>query len=50
MPPHTETGWEVHAPSLTGVLQWVQQRYGNLPLYISENSAALSRAFGPAKP
>ena len=40
MSTHTETGWEVHAPSLTGVLQWVQQRYGNIPLYITENGAA----------
>ena len=40
MSTHTETGWEVHAPSLTALLQGVQQRYGNLPLYITENGAA----------
>lgn len=37
---HTETGWEVHAPSLTQVLLWVKQEYGDLPLYITENGAA----------
>ena len=37
---HTETGWEVHAPSLTQTLLWVKQQYGNIPLYITENGAA----------
>jgi beta-glucosidase len=37
---HTETGWEVHAPSLSATLQWVQREYGDLPLYITENGAA----------
>jgi beta-glucosidase len=40
--PHTEMGWEweVFAPGLTRILLWVQQRYGKIPLYITENGAA----------
>jgi beta-glucosidase len=37
---YTETGWEVHAPALTRVLLWVKERYGDIPLYITENGAA----------
>ena len=37
---YTETGWEVFPQGLTDVLQWVKDRYGNPPLYITENGAA----------
>ena len=37
---YTETGWEVFAPALTEILVWVKNRYGNPPLYITENGAA----------
>lgn len=37
---HTETGWEVHAPSLTDTLTWFRRRYGELPLYVTENGSA----------
>jgi beta-glucosidase len=37
---YTETGWEVHPESLTRVLRWVRERYGDLPLYVTENGAA----------
>jgi beta-glucosidase len=37
---HTETGWEVFAPALTRVLTWVKERYGNPPVYVTENGAA----------
>lgn len=37
---YTETGWEVHPASLTRMLLWVTERYGRLPLYITENGAA----------
>ncbi|HZX27618.1 MAG TPA: GH1 family beta-glucosidase [Telluria sp.] len=37
---YTETGWEVFARGLTDTLKWVAQRYGNPPLYITENGAA----------
>jgi beta-glucosidase len=37
---YTETGWEVFAPALTDTLVWVKQRYGNPPIYVTENGAA----------
>lgn len=38
---YTDTGWEIHPQSLTRVLKWVRDRYGEIPLYITENGAAL---------
>jgi beta-glucosidase len=37
---YTETGWEVYAPALTDTLVWVKERYGNPPMYVTENGAA----------
>ncbi len=37
---YTETAWEVHPPGLTDTLVAVKQRYGDVPLYITENGAA----------
>ncbi len=37
---YTDTGWEVHAPGLTKILLWVKERYGPIPLYVTENGAA----------
>ena len=37
---HTELGWEVYPPALTDVLVWVKERYGSVPLYVTENGAA----------
>jgi beta-glucosidase len=37
---YTETDWEVHATSLARVLVWVRERYGSIPLYVTENGAA----------
>ncbi|HSL70932.1 MAG TPA: GH1 family beta-glucosidase [Longimicrobiales bacterium] len=39
---HTTMGWdwEVFAPGLTHTLCWVRDRYGNIPLYVTENGAA----------
>jgi beta-glucosidase len=37
---HTETGWEVYPDGLYDVLTWVRRRYGNVPLYVTENGAA----------
>ncbi|MDZ4803709.1 MAG: GH1 family beta-glucosidase [Candidatus Eisenbacteria bacterium] len=34
------TGWEVHPESLTRVLGWVRERYGDIPLYVTENGSA----------
>ena len=44
---YTETGWEVYPPALTQVLLWVTERYGRMPLYITENGAAF---YDPPKP
>jgi len=38
---YTETGWEMHPPSLERTLLWVTERYGRIPLYITENGAAM---------
>jgi beta-glucosidase len=37
---YTETGWEVFPPGLTDTLTWVRDRYGNPPVYITENGSA----------
>jgi beta-glucosidase len=37
---HTELGWEVHPESLGRCLRWVAERYGPIPLYVTENGAA----------
>jgi beta-glucosidase len=37
---YTETGWEVFAQGLTDTLIMVKERYGNPPLYVTENGAA----------
>jgi beta-glucosidase len=34
--------WEVYAPGLLDTLIWVRSRYGNIPLYVTENGAAFS--------
>lgn len=36
----TALGWEIYAKGLTEILQWMQSRYGDLPLYVTENGAA----------
>jgi beta-glucosidase len=41
---HTETNWEVYPRGLTDILNWVRTRYGNVPLYITENGAAFPDA------
>jgi beta-glucosidase len=37
---HTETGWEVYAQGLADTLLWFKERYGDMPLYVTENGAA----------
>ena len=37
---YTETGWEVFPQGLTDTLAWVKERYGNPPVYVTENGAA----------
>jgi beta-glucosidase len=36
----TETGWEVYPQGLTETLLWLKNRYGELPLYVTENGSA----------
>ena len=38
----TETGWEVAPESLTRCLCWVTERYGRIPIYVTENGAAIA--------
>lgn len=37
---YTDLMWEVHPESMTRVLCWVRDRYGDVPLYITENGSA----------
>src|SRR4029077_16113019 len=37
---YTETGWEGFPQGLIATLVWVGERYGKLPIYITENGAA----------
>ncbi len=37
---HTDMNWEVFPPALTRALVWVKERYGDRPLYVTENGAA----------
>lgn len=37
----TETAWEIYPDGLTETLVWIKERYGDIPLYITENGAAL---------
>ncbi|HWJ21964.1 MAG TPA: GH1 family beta-glucosidase [Gemmatimonadaceae bacterium] len=37
---YTETKWEVFPDALRRVLLWVKERYGEIPLYVTENGAA----------
>ncbi len=37
---YTDLDWEIFPAALTRTLTWVKQRYGDIPLYITENGAA----------
>jgi beta-glucosidase len=37
---YSDTGWEVFPRGLTEILIWVKDRFGNPPLYVTENGAA----------
>jgi beta-glucosidase len=37
---YSETGWEVFPQGLTDTLLWVKERYGNPPVYVTENGSA----------
>jgi beta-glucosidase len=38
--PRTAMGWEIYPQGLTDILVWIKSRYGDLPVYITENGAA----------
>ncbi len=38
--PHTEMGWEIIPSAFTRILTWIKSRYGNIPVYITENGSA----------
>jgi beta-glucosidase len=37
---YTDVGWEVWPKGLSDTLLWVTERYGKIPLYVTENGAA----------
>jgi len=39
---HTEMGWEVYPDGIRETLAWVKRRYGNIPVYVTENGAAFA--------
>jgi len=39
---YTEISWEVFPQGLKETLLWIKRRYGDIPLYITENGAALA--------
>jgi beta-glucosidase len=43
---HTEMDWEVYPAGLRICLRWVQARYGDIPLYVTENGAAFADVLG----
>lgn len=45
--PHTATNWEIYAPGLLETLHWIKDRYGNPPVYITENGAAFEDVLLP---
>jgi beta-glucosidase len=47
--PHTATDWEIYPAGLTDTLIWIQHRYGNVPIYITENGAAFDDHCSPAQ-
>ena len=36
----TDIEWEIHPPGFRSILGWIRDRYGNPPLYITENGAS----------
>jgi beta-glucosidase len=45
--PHTAMDWEIYPAGLVDTLQWVRRRYGDVPLYITENGAAFDDILEP---
>jgi beta-glucosidase len=47
---HTALDWEVYPRGLTDVLLWVRDRYGPIPLYVTENGAAFEESPTASEP
>lgn len=43
---HTAMDWEVFPEGLGSALRWINRRYGDLPLYVTENGAAFDDGAG----
>jgi beta-glucosidase len=39
---YTDMGWEVFPAGLTKILTWVKSRYGDIPVYVTENGSAFT--------
>jgi beta-glucosidase len=37
---YTETGWEVYEQGFTDMFTWFKDRYGDIPIYVTENGSA----------
>jgi beta-glucosidase len=46
---HTAMGWEVFPAGLNASLQWIKRRYGNVPIYITENGSAFDDPASPGE-
>jgi beta-glucosidase len=46
--PYTAMEWEIFPEGLTDTLIWLRERYGNLPVYVTENGAAFDDHWGGA--
>jgi beta-glucosidase len=44
---YSAMGWEVYPDGLTEILEWAARRYGNVPLYITENGMAVDDTVEP---
>ncbi len=47
--PRMTTGWEVRPELLVETLTWVTERYGRVPIYVTENGAAFSDPDTPVR-
>ncbi len=45
--PRTATDWEIYPKGLEEILTWVKARYGEVPLYVTENGAAFDDVLSP---
>ena len=39
--PKTDIGWDIVPEAISNMLRWSKERYGNIPIYITENGCAM---------